>query len=126
MVAKILVRLVRKERVAALAGRSGLIQNAAVFVVPYAHQCLWIDHRKILEQNGIYQREDRRVRANPERKRKNRRSCKPRRLPHLPECISNVLNEPVEQRPSTDVANALLDLLGSTHLPAGIQVRLLR
>src|ERR1700733_480187 len=42
---QILVRLVRKDGVAIVPGRSNFIQNAAVLIVPHANQFTWMSHR---------------------------------------------------------------------------------
>src|ERR1700744_2422932 len=64
----------------------------ALQLVAKDHQPLCIRKRKRPQQPAFHNREDRSRRANPQRECKNGRQRKPRRVPELPHCITQILH----------------------------------
>ena len=67
--------------------------HAAVVFVADANEGFRIDDRKVMEQDGIDQREDGRVGADAEREREQHGNGEPRRLAQLAECITQILQQ---------------------------------
>jgi hypothetical protein len=68
--------------------------NAAIVaVVAEPHERVGVRHRQILQEHGVHQGEDGRIRANTERQCEQHCDGKARRLPQLPEGVLQIVHQ---------------------------------